>query len=52
MDADIVGKAVSRIKYDSIIDHDKAVQFVDFLDELRYIRPQESPRFIQDVFNY
>ena len=52
MNAEIVEKAVSRIKYEPIIDPDKAVQFVDFLDKLRYIRPQESPRSIQDVFNY
>ena len=51
MDAAIVERAVSMIKYDSIIDPDKAVQFVDFLNELRYIRPQENPRSIQDVFN-
>ena len=50
MDAVTVEKAVSMIKYDSIIDPDKAVQFVDFLNELRYIRPQKKQRSIQDVF--
>jgi NitT/TauT family transport system substrate-binding protein len=52
MDAETVEKAVSMIKYDSIIDPDKAVQFVDFLNELRYIRPQKNQRSIQDVFNH
>jgi len=52
MDVLIVEKAVSSIKYDPVIDSDKAVQFVDFLNELRYIRPQKDQRSIQDVFNY
>jgi NitT/TauT family transport system substrate-binding protein len=51
MDAAIVERAVSMIKYDSIIDPDKAVQFVDFLNKLRYIRPEKNQRSIQDVFN-
>jgi NitT/TauT family transport system substrate-binding protein len=52
MDAETVEKAVSMIKYDSKIDPAKAVQFVDFLNELRYIRSQKNPRSIQDVFNH
>lgn len=52
MDAAIVERAVSMIKYDSVIDPDKAIQFVDFLNGLRYIRQQKNPRSIQDVFKH
>ena len=52
MDAGSVEKSVSMIKYDSRIDPDKAVQFVDFLNELRYIRSQKNQRSIRDVFNH
>lgn len=52
MDVSIVEKAVNMIKYDPVIDPDKAVQFVDFLNKLRYIRPQKDQRSIQDVFKH
>ena len=50
MDKKTVKKAVSMIKYDNRLDMDKAVQFVDFLNNLGYIKVQNKPRSIKTVF--
>jgi len=50
MDKKTVKKAVSMIKYESRLDIDKAVQFVDFLNNLRYIKVQNKPRSIKTAF--
>ena len=51
MDKETVKKAVSMIKYDPGLDMGKAVQFVDFLMDLRYIKPQNKGKSIKSVFN-
>jgi len=51
MDYETVKKAVSMIKYDPGLDMEKAVQFVDFLIDLRYIKAQNKPKSIKTVFS-
>ncbi len=51
MDRDTVKKSLSRIRYDHSLDMDKAVLFVDFLRNLRYIKTQNKGRSIKAVFN-
>jgi len=50
MDKETVSKAISKIKYDYTLDKSKGAVFIDFLKDLRYIKPMTHEKKIIDPF--
>lgn len=50
MDRETVATAISRIKYIPEIDKSKGSEFVDYLKELRYIKPRKAAKPLSDIY--
>ncbi len=50
MDRDTVIEALRHISYTPVLDRQKAVAFVDFIKDLRYIKPQKEQISLRDMF--
>jgi NitT/TauT family transport system substrate-binding protein len=50
MDQETVAQAIGHIKYTPVLDQAKAMEFVDFLKQLRYIKPRGRQRQPAEMF--
>jgi len=50
MDQQTVAEAIGHIKYTPVLDRAKAMEFVDFLKKLRYIKPRGRERQPEEFF--